>query len=839
MFGAFGRRAAWLLVLFSGVSGCLGDGLASQGADDVIDAPQVADDGSPGVRPLTPVQMTALGDLQRDTGTRWQMTVGGEGGIFLSGREAPPLALSVSDPSARGMAFIQQRAALFQLSDAYAELAPVDVRADALGFQHARFAQHVDGIPVFGSGLSVHFDREGAIVAVSGRHLTGAPSVRTRPEVNRERALASARSVLSRERPDVRRGDIGFEGADLVIHAVGGRGSVGGAPRLTWLVTFSVEGADVPAVMRYFVDAETGAVVDAFNDLHTVAASGVGVKGDVKGFDVAPADGIYQLGARSINPNGIWTYTANEGQTPVPLTSTNLSAWDTGVYGAGAGVDAFVHQGATYKYYLNHHGRRGIDDNRDFLVQKSIVHVGKRWNNAAWQPIQKQMIFGDGDGVLFIPLTALDVVAHELTHGVTSYESGLIYQNQSGALNEATSDILAVFMEHSEVGNPAFGRAANWLLGEDIMAPGAGAALRDLAHPAARGQPDHMSKFRNLPNTAEGDWGGVHINSGIFNNAVYLYTNGGTNDVSGRSVSGIGVAKGEKIYYLASTQYYQSGTDFASGAQANLQATQSLYGKPSLEYGAVRLGFEATGILPICTISCAGKACGSDDGCGGICQAGSGCQSSCAPACQGKICGSADGCGGVCQTGSGCTAACLPRCAGKVCGASNECGGTCQQGSGCSTNGCVPDCASKVCGAPDGCGSFCNAGPSCGNGCVPQCVNVACGVPDGCGGLCQQGGGCGEPNSPAVALVSFPADGVGRGGEILVSVNVVGEVRSARIVWTSPFSRRVFEMSYDEEGRYRVKGVVGDPGIRRFEVIVEDSAGRRATTGIHHFEVGD
>ncbi|MCK5799511.1 MAG: hypothetical protein KAI47_20110, partial [Deltaproteobacteria bacterium] len=103
-----------------------------------------------------------------------------------------------------------------------------------------------------------------------------------------------------------------------------------------------------------------------------------------------------------------------------------------------------------------------------------------------------------------------------------------------------------------------------------------------------------------------------------------------------------------------------------------------------------------------CVASCEAKPCGSSDGCGGVCQAGSGCIPPCTPVCTGKTCGSSDGCGDTCKTGSGCVPPCTPACTGKTCGVPDGCGGTCKAGSGC-VAACIPDC-NVSCGASDGCG---------------------------------------------------------------------------------------------------------------------------------------
>ena len=188
---------------------------------------------------------------------------------------------------------------------------------------------------------------------------------------------------------------------------------------------------------------------------------------------------------------------------------------------------AFAGLGATREFYkeifdrdsLNGHGMRIL----------GYVHYGAGYNNAFWDG--REMIFGDGDGVLFTDFTkSLDVIAHELTHGVTEFTAGLDYHNQSGALNESISDVFGSLVKQWSAKQPA--DQADWLIGAEVFTPDIGAdALRSMKEPGKAydnpdlgrdPQPDHMTKYANLPDTDDGDNGGVHINSGIPNKAFYL-----------------------------------------------------------------------------------------------------------------------------------------------------------------------------------------------------------------------------------------------------------------------------------------------------------------------------
>ena len=190
---------------------------------------------------------------------------------------------------------------------------------------------------------------------------------------------------------------------------------------------------------------------------------------------------------------------------------------------------------------------------------------------------------------------ALDVVAHELTHGVTEYTSNLIYRNESGALNEAFSDMMGTAAEFywQQPGNLAL--RADYLMGEDVVRPG---GIRSMENPQAYGDPDHYSK-RFL---GSADNGGVHINSGIANQAYYLAIEGGTNRTSGLAVQGVGQANREQIeksFYRAFTQMLPANATFTTARVATIQAARDLYGAGSAAERAIREAWTAVGVFDV------------------------------------------------------------------------------------------------------------------------------------------------------------------------------------------------------------------------------------------------
>lgn len=191
--------------------------------------------------------------------------------------------------------------------------------------------------------------------------------------------------------------------------------------------------------------------------------------------------------------------------------------------GDAAVDEAYDGLGATHALFLDVHGRSSIDDAG--LPLRGTVHYGRAYDNAFWDG--RQMVFGDGDGEIFTRFTAsLSVIGHELTHGVVEYTAGLVYRDQSGALNESVADVFGALVEQYAAGQSA--DEATWLIGAGLFtAEVEGEALRSLAAPGTAydddvlgkdPQPAHMDDFV----TTTQDNGGVHLNSGIPNKAFHL-----------------------------------------------------------------------------------------------------------------------------------------------------------------------------------------------------------------------------------------------------------------------------------------------------------------------------
>jgi len=232
--------------------------------------------------------------------------------------------------------------------------------------------------------------------------------------------------------------------------------------------------------------------------------------------------------------------------------------------------EAYDGCGATADFFATVFGRNSVDG-RGLRID-STVHYGTQFDNAMWTG--HQLVFGDGDGRLFKRFTSsLDVIGHELTHGVTQYTAALGYTGQNGALNEHISDAFGIMVRQYKLGQSA--SESDWLIGASLLAPGVhGHAIRSMAAPGTAyddpilgrdPQPSHMRDYVDTPN----DNGGVHINSGIPNHAFYLAAIA----LGGRTWEVLGC-----IWYSALTTRLRPDADFADFARATVDIAGELYG---------------------------------------------------------------------------------------------------------------------------------------------------------------------------------------------------------------------------------------------------------------------
>ena len=465
------------------------------------------------------------------------------------------------------------------------------VEIDNMKMAHTRFQQTVNDIPVWEAEAIVHLNADGEVASITD-DLKASLAVNTEPNLSEKEAVSLATNTKR-----IKSGTDQKITTDLWIFRAKDR------DHLAYRV--KIDNSDDqknPSMPVVFIDAQTGEKVFQYDNLQTGSGSSlysgtVSLNTSVSGSTYYLEDLTRKQGTFNMNSTG--NESTGAGGTASRYTDTD-DVWNTTIQRAG--VDAHYGAAKTFDYYQAVHGRNGIDGNYgpgstaaaansgvNLLVSR--VHFGSsgRYNNAFWNGTN--MSYGDGDGTTFTPLTTLDICGHEMTHGVTERTANLTYSNESGALNEATSDIMGSMVELYAKGGTV--TANTWLIGEDAYTPGtAGDALRSMKDPNSLGDPDHYS----LRYTGTSDNGGVHTNSSIVNHAYYLMAAGGTNRVSGVAVTGVGTSAMEKIWYRALTTYFTSGTNFAAARTATINAANDLYGSTSAQATTVATGWCAVGV---------------------------------------------------------------------------------------------------------------------------------------------------------------------------------------------------------------------------------------------------
>src|SRR5258706_11342534 len=407
---------------------------------------------------------------------------------------------------------------------------------DELGQTHVKFQEKYKGLPVVGAEYIIHSDKSGKVLAMNGRFVPADDAKLPRAAmIGGAAAVQIAAGQLGIDYPQ-------FQESPRLVYVVNEKSQM----FLAWTAKVSFRDTNGPGLVQVYADA--------------------GNRGDL----VTWHSYIQSLKSRKV-------YSCNNGTS---LPGTLL--WSEGGTQTSDTTTqaAFNYAGNVYDFYKNVFNRDSYDNAGATII--SSVHYSSSYNNAFWNG--SQMVYGDGDGTQFAPLSkALDVDAHELTHAVTERTAALTYSNESGALNEATSDILGNSCEaySNNTGTP---NANTWKGGEDIYTPNtAGDALRYMNNPTQDGSSKDYYPERY---TGTSDNGGVHTNSGIANLAYYLITMGGSHPRGKTAVvvtalsatSSTSLDMAQRIWYRALTVYFTSSTNFQGARTATVQAATDLYG---------------------------------------------------------------------------------------------------------------------------------------------------------------------------------------------------------------------------------------------------------------------
>jgi Zn-dependent metalloprotease len=484
---------------------------------------------------------------------------------YISGEnlEAAASARSFRSIKARDLATAVNFLSKIQIENPSKNFSVIKYTKDDLtGGSRLRFEQSYQGLPVWPSEIGIHLNKSGNVTLMNGSYL----SQQRRPlnlkpvvtaEMAQEKALKTKPSNTKVSQKPV-----------LIIYLPDNDSSA----RLAWKLELEVS---LDKRLMIVIDALNGDILTEFNQIHNAAATGSGVDllGQTLPLNLFEENGQYSMKNTSKPMYDAATKTGvifvydwknqelEEGVKPQLIQSKNPNAG----FLADA-VSAAYNLSNTYDYYLERHQRNSLNGKGGDML--AVVRVKRNFQNAFWNG--KAMYFGDG--LRFA--ASLDVVAHELTHGVIENTAKLVYQNQSGALNEAFADIFGEMVEARQNGGKN-----DWLLGTQV-----GEIARSMSRPEDYRQPSHMNNYQKLPNTEAGDNGGVHINSGIINHAYYLFA------------QNVGIKDAEKIFYLALSKYLLKNSQFVDARLAVLKSAKELFGENSTQMQKAAEAFDQVGI---------------------------------------------------------------------------------------------------------------------------------------------------------------------------------------------------------------------------------------------------
>jgi Zn-dependent metalloprotease len=395
------------------------------------------------------------------------------------------------------------------------------IESDDVGMGHVRFRQEVDGVPVSHGEVIVHMTADG-VTAVNAHLLPTDQEIDTVPTIDAQVALDVARQAVV-DTYDLVDFSLTDPRLEIFSESLLGEPKLGD-PRLAWFI----EASGLTLREFLWVDAHTAEVLHQFSQL---------------------TDAMYRQTFDSQHTNNFGVLRRSEGQG-------NISDID---------IDsAHDFAGDTYDYFFNQHGRDSFDNagaTMDSHVRVCFPGYSCPLINAFWTGAQ----VGYGDG-----MAVDDVVAHEWTHAVTEFSAGLVYQNQSGALNESFSDIFGEVVDLTNLsGNDD--STVRWDMGEDLPI----GAIRDMENPNQFSDPSSVTDY-GFYECGTRDNGGVHINSGVPNHAFALMVDGGS--FNGFNISGIGLTKAARVEYRALTNYLTSGSTFQDAYSAIVQSCQDLIG---------------------------------------------------------------------------------------------------------------------------------------------------------------------------------------------------------------------------------------------------------------------
>ena len=511
----------------------------------------------------------AISNFQRLSGGRLKLDLRQSDGLqaYISGT----LSGKVNPSANTALNFLEENKDVLGLSNSD-NFKAVETFSDSYGNTYVKVNQLLGGLPIDGKVLTVSFGKAGTVSSLFGNVEN---SIRTITKLG-------SRHLTMDEAVNKAAGQFTYDNLRQVPVTQRVVLLQNGKAYETYKVNIQY---NTPQIGNWnvYVEAYSGKILKTDDNIRydgAVTGSGTDVQGITRSLNLYQSGSTYQMKDTTKAMSGqILTYTARNAETEpgTLMTSSSTTVSDR------AAVSAHYFAGVVYDFYKNVLNRNSLDNSGMTLT--STVHYGSSYNNAFWDG--SQMVYGDGDGSEFTYFSGdLDVVGHEMTHGVTERTANMTYSYQPGALNESVSDIFGVLIETYDKYNVKNGgtwafNASDWVVGDDIYTPGtSGDALRSLANPTLYDQPDNMSNYVNTSS----DNGGVHTNSGIPNKAAFLIA------------QSIGCPETAAIYYKALTTYFGASTDFAGSLDGLVQAATDIYGASSSEVTAVRNAYQSVGI---------------------------------------------------------------------------------------------------------------------------------------------------------------------------------------------------------------------------------------------------
>ena len=485
------------------------------------------------------------------------------GGAVPAARALGTFALPV-DPA---LALVRRFAPEFGLNDPARNLSVKHTESLGDGRIKARYQQNYQGIPVIGGELMVNTNENGDLYSINGE-VSANLSLETQPSIDSEQAKQSALQAIAKWYQKSAE-DFTVTAPELWIYDESLLRSSARPVELVWRMEVTSVEKSLAIRELVLVNAHRGHISLHFNQIDTAWHSDVNKlpreNGQQSTRREAASENTALLFSALVN-----THTANSTSS-LPGTFLCNQSQPNCTNGSNLNADA-AHKYAigTFNLYDVKHNRNSINNGGMTIISTVDYCEGFDcpYGNAFWSGAQ--MVYGD----LFGFARADDVVGHELTHGVTQFESNLFYYYQSGAINESFSDLWGEYYDQTNgLANDSAG--VKWQIGEDVTGYG---AFRSMSNPPAFSDPDKMSSV--FYHQSDDDNGGVHHNSAVNNKAVYLMVDGGT--FNGKTVTALGWDKTAAIYYEAQTNLLLSGSDYSDLYYALQQACANLIGQKGI-----------------------------------------------------------------------------------------------------------------------------------------------------------------------------------------------------------------------------------------------------------------